>query len=104
MIDAEAIDWLRPWEKVGDSAPGLERQLIREVAEGHPLFGLSVTAFARRSDTDDVLFGVGVSKERLAAVHLTWGGRQEPPLPGTDLFESFESFKTQVMEPDNVGA
>ncbi len=104
MIDTEAMEWLQPWEKVEGSAANLERQLNREVTEGHPLFGLSVTALARRRDTDDVVFAVGVPTRRLAAVHLTWAGRQEPPFPETDLFETFEAFRAAVMEPGHAEA
>jgi hypothetical protein len=36
----------------------MEQGLYRELAEGHPLYGLQVRALGRRQDCDDVLLAV----------------------------------------------
>src|SRR5438552_765492 len=59
---------LDPWDAVDDGR-GLETELVREVVRGHPLFGKTVRAVARRADQDDVLF---VGDAIVAVVHLTW--------------------------------
>ena len=99
------MDWLVPWHPVGDDpaqAAGLERELRRELAAGHPLFGLPVRTLARRRDCDDVLFAVADGTGRLAVVHLTWtrhppGG---PPWPDAAVYPSLAAWAAEGMRAD----
>jgi len=72
----------------------IETELPRELATGHPLFGLPLTAIYRRNDDDDVLFQVNDGSGRVAEVHLTWRGDMEKlPWPISRFFESFDDWK-----------
>lgn len=70
-----------PWVVVPapETRAALERQLRVEVSEGHLLFGKTVTAVARCSVCDEVLFSVDKDPAWFAQVHLTW--RQAPETP-----------------------
>jgi hypothetical protein len=57
----------------------LTEELLRELADGHPLYGRAARAIARRIDCDDVAFDVGGSG--LCVVHLTWAGRGDARWP-----------------------
>lgn len=62
----------------------LEAELKAEIAEGHELSGLPVTAIARCGACDDVVFCIETSPIWFALVHLTWRQRPEqPPRPMT---------------------
>jgi hypothetical protein len=79
-----------PWIVVAmDMRSALEAELRWEAADGHPLFGETVTAVARCQTCDDVVFGVnGDHPTWFAHVHLTRGrGREQLPLPATDLLQ-----------------
>lgn len=69
----------------------LARELLREVAPGHELFGESVIAIAKCGGCDDAVFSMeGERFVRWARVHLTWSGRQEAaPTPRTVIFSTF---------------
>jgi hypothetical protein len=72
------------WFAVGDEdAAGLERELARELPDGHVLKGVSVRAIARRFDQDDVVFRL--EDGRLCVVHLTWNVEREPAWPSTSF-------------------
>lgn len=102
-----AVHWLKPWHPTG-SDPGqieaIERELRKEVASGHPLFGIQVDAIGWRSDRDDVLFQLRDGTERVAVVHLTWArnGPENPPWPITVLYADFQTWLTVGMLADHV--
>jgi len=50
----------------------LAQQLLRELANDHPLRGRPARAIARRIDCDDVAFEI--ERSGLCVVHLTWAG------------------------------
>jgi hypothetical protein len=83
--------WMTPWVEVVNAA-ALEEELRREVAAGHLLFGLPVTAVARRRDCDDVLFKVLDGTNRYAVVHLTWRG-----CPGNDPRWPWVTFQDRLQ-------
>jgi hypothetical protein len=97
-----SVTFLEPWMAVDSHAEGLEKQLRREVALGHPLHSRRVRAIARRQDCDDVLF-VGMDDRHLVAVvHLTWASQTVvPPFPSTKFFSSFEEWVEQGMKVDH---
>ena len=95
-----------PWftlEGMAQLANGLERELEAEVAPGHALYGLQVSAVARRGDCDDGLFILHDGTNRVAVVHLTL--TQNPPdrlpFPGTTLFPDLEHWLLDGMRRDH---
>jgi hypothetical protein len=93
MVRAE--DW-------HDFAPGdpdkeaFETELLREVGEGHELFGLAVEVVARRFAEDDVLVTIP-GRPGVASVHLTWTrGDEIPPWPRTHWHDSIDDAKDSL--------
>jgi hypothetical protein len=72
-----------PWHVLAlDRRAVLERQLARELAVDHPLFGLPVTAVAECGACDSVVFAVDATPPWWVHVHLTWSQtRQRVPYP-----------------------
>jgi hypothetical protein len=66
------IVWRMPWRPLNHplDRPALQRQLERELAEGHPLWGKDTEVVGRRVDSDDVL--VLCSDGTMVVVHLDW--------------------------------
>lgn len=96
--------WLEPWHQIaGEHVVAIERELRRELAEGHALYGLPVRALARRQDCDDVLFAIEDGSGRVAVVHLTW--ISAPPeralWPSTTFFASLDAWIVEGMRPDH---
>ena len=89
-----------PWEELElDQRNGLEIELVREICNGHPLFGKSHVALARRIDCDDVLFEVD-GGPAVAVVHLSYAVESDPQWPATEIFTSFAEFEEQRMRAD----
>ncbi len=42
------IDWLEPWEEIDNNNTHFDEQLIRELSQGHLLYGLKCKAIGRR--------------------------------------------------------
>jgi hypothetical protein len=100
------MTWLEPWCSVADKrdlADGLVRELQRELATDHPLFGLPVEAVGRRCDCDDVAFRLLDGSGRFAVVHLTWirNPPDRPPFPWTTIFESCDQWIAERMLSDD---
>lgn len=97
------VELLEPWRAVvGEERAALERELSRELPEGHVVSGKAVQAIARRADCDDVLFEVaGVG---FAVVHLTWRRAREKNAawPRTELFASYAEWAALRMRPDHA--
>lgn len=98
------MEWRSRWYPIaGDSAQveAMEHELRRELADGHPLFGLPVRAVSRRQDCDDVLFAIEDGSGRVAVVHLTWTRRppDRPPWPVTNMYPSHEAWTIAEMQP-----
>jgi len=76
------------WRRLsGSAAAACVGRLHAEIAPEHALHGVAVRALARCDD--DVLY---VHAGRFAVVHLTYQGRQEPPLPRTELHDDGAEF------------
>jgi hypothetical protein len=84
------MEWPEGWWAINPTiAAVFEAELARELAPGHPLFGLPVRAMGQGGNGDDVLLEVLDGSGRVASVHLTWARRAEaPPWPGSALFAS----------------
>ena len=100
-----ALEWLVPWRPVANSnAPALERELHRELAPGHPLFGRidGAKALAVRQDCDDVLFELR-DPPQYAVVHLTYVATppDTPPWPKSEMFADMGSFVERRMNVDH---
>ncbi len=98
------MQWLAPWSDLSEGSTNLaaayERELQAELDEGHPLFGVRVSAIGKHDGTDDVLFQLLDGTGRVAVVHLTWARHPEaPPWPATELFADFTAFEEQQMKP-----
>lgn len=74
------------WRVTHDKVLALE--LKREIAKGHPLWGVDVIAIAIGGNGDDVLFEIPNGK--YAYVHLTWRKETKPDWPHCEIFENFE--------------
>jgi hypothetical protein len=101
----EKQDFVEPWSSIDDCQPshkaGVEKEVQRELAADHTLFGAYLYAIATRMDRDDVLFQVG-NTEKVALVHLTWSGKLESSgYPRTVLFESLDEFMNTKMKEDS---
>jgi hypothetical protein len=102
------LNWLVPWDSVSDS-PGqvaaMERELRREVAEGHPLYNLPVRTLGRRQDCDDVLYAIEDGSGRVAVVHLTWthSPPDRLPWPVAIVYPSLEVWIVDGMQADHDG-
>jgi hypothetical protein len=100
------MEWLVPWYSVSNQQTqieAMERELYRELAEGHQLYGLRMRTLGRRQDCDDVLFAIEDGSERVAVVHLTWV-RNPPdrlPWPDTIIYPSFEAWAIEGMRADH---
>jgi hypothetical protein len=71
----------------GERAAGFEGEAIKEIAPGHELHGLTLTAIAKCEGCDEVMFQA--PNDIFAMVHLTWTGRPEPlPWPRAKRLES----------------
>lgn len=90
-----------PWQAAhSEHVAGLTAELQRELPSGHVLAGLTVVPIAHRSDRDDVLFRIGDSPYRFAAVHLTFARKTNPAWPSTEVYDTFEQFAAKTMRLD----
>jgi hypothetical protein len=99
------MEWLEPWwstEKLPQEFhDSLQRQLEIEVGPGHAMYGLPVHLIAR-GNGDDALFEILDGTGRVADVHLTWSkGQEQPPWPGTTIYENLAVWAALVMIPDH---
>ena len=102
-MDVDEIAWAKPWSKITDerTRAALERELQKELAPEHQLFGRTVRAIGRRQDCDDALFLVDAGPQ-LAVVHLTWTSSTDvPPWPATRFFATSRDFIQQCLVPDH---
>jgi hypothetical protein len=97
------MEWLTPWEPVGESGDGLVRELKKELGSGHVLHGSAVAAVGRRIDCDDVLFATPDASKPLAVVHLTWSGHAEtdPTWPTTAVYKDWQDWISRCLVPDH---
>ena len=76
------------WEPV--PATAFVDELRRELAPVHVLHGRTVTAVARRCDSDDVAFLVDGA--RLCVVHLTWRVETQPEWPCAMFIDTLDEW------------
>jgi hypothetical protein len=99
-MEIPASQWLDPWIPVS-SGGALERELAMELPSRHILKGVHLRAIARRTDNDDVLFQLTGHEKPLAVVQLTYRHESDAQLPWTVLFDSWEDWVENCMQPDH---
>jgi hypothetical protein len=78
----------------------VEREALREIAPGHELHALGLTAVAKCATYDDAVFRV--SDDTFAVVHLTWTGKPDaPPWPRTTRLGSFMAVESTMDRHDH---
>lgn len=100
LAEIEAFAWFGTWEAITNDVERqfLETELTTTLHTEHILYKRHVTAIARRTDTDDVLFLVrsiangGVITE-LAEVHLAYSAERTRDVPHSVVFSSLEAWK-----------
>jgi hypothetical protein len=95
------VSLLDPWTAENLFADELERELKKELSDGHILLGKPITIVARRKDNDDVLVKVSGDPALYAVVHLTWSHEKErvPTCPRTTLYASWSEWVETCMLP-----
>jgi len=73
-----------------------EKELSRELPEGHVLKGIAAKAIARRESRDDFLFYIDDIKFKYADVHLTWSVEKDPTWPISNLYINYEKWKQEI--------
>ena len=91
-------EWDGDWSAIVSMSEreGLDNELQRELCSAHILYGLEATAIGRRWRRDDVLFLL--SDGRLAQVHLTRRPETNPHFPDTQIYTSFDDWKSVPVE------
>ncbi len=90
-----------PWYPVDSKdRKVLESEFHREIPPGHPIWGRTARAFARRRDRDDVAFVLEDAPAAIAVVHLTWTQRREsdPQWPAAQLFQSLKDWTEHLKK------
>jgi hypothetical protein len=99
------VIWLEPWHSIADKpfrAANLKRELEREVASGHPLFGVPAEPIGYRSDCDDIAFRLLDGSDRIAVVHLTYSSNwPAASYPRTKIYDTMERWIGECMQPDH---
>ena len=117
------IVWLKPYEAIQDEDDCLEfgrihnevfdpdvppelivadtlvDELLREMAPGHCLEGMSFKAVASCAvDPNNFVFLTNDPEYPIALVHLTWLAEEHPGYPACQLYDSLEEWNTQMEE------
>lgn len=89
-------DFREPWFRLQpEQALTFEREAEKEIAPGHVLHGIALSAVAKCDGCDDVVFGA--SDGTFAIVHLTWTLKPErPPWPQTTQLGSLIAAETAM--------
>jgi hypothetical protein len=91
-----STDFREPWRRAeGESARAFEDEAAAEIADGHELHGLDLTAIAKCEGCDCVVYRG--SNGTFAIVHLSWTTRREtPPWPRTTRLGSFIAIESAM--------
>jgi hypothetical protein len=97
LANIEAIEWRGSWEAVANDVERqfLETELTTTLHPAHTLYKRPITAIARRTDNDEVLFLVrnsGGGGREFVQVHLTGSTERTPDEPACTLFVSLEAW------------
>ena len=105
LADIEAIHWRGAWEAVANDVERqfLETELTTTLHPAHILYKRPMTAVARRTDNDEVLFlarNSGNGGRELAQVHLTGSTERTADEPACTLFASLEAWMDAAFGGD----
>jgi hypothetical protein len=83
------------WYLIDDhAAKAAEKELTRELHLSHALYGMKVSAIARRQDSDEWLFRLDAG--RLAQVHLTYALESTAKWPRARIFADVQEWRQAV--------
>jgi len=96
-----SADFREPWFRLeGASARTFEHEAATEIAAGHELHGLALTAVAKCQGCDSVVFRA--SDSTFAIVHLSWIRKPEaPPWPRTTRLGGFIAVKMAMDQHEH---
>jgi hypothetical protein len=103
LRDLDRLQWKQPWRRImPQGRAAYELELHTELCPTHPLYGVKVTAAARATNGDEVLFILHGHERPLAMVHLTMTGKLEanPQWPTLEYYEGLEEWVEKLMKPD----
>ncbi|MGW5366651.1 hypothetical protein [Actinopolymorpha pittospori] len=87
-------DLRNPDQAIARQVHDLTRELLAELAHGHPLHGAPFTIIGRSYVRDDVLLE---TPHGWALVHLTWTRNPEPPpYPSTRFFDTAAAVEAAI--------
>ena len=94
-------DFRQPWLQVdGDATRAFEDEAATEIASGHELHGLTLTAIAKCEGCDSVVYRA--SDGTFAIVHLSWTRKSEtPPWPRTTRLGGFIAVETAIDQHEH---
>ena len=79
-------------------ASALERELARELPQGHVLKGLRLRANSRLHDRDDVAYVL--DDGRICVVHLTWNVESDPDWPYCEFVAELHDDESDEQQDD----
>jgi hypothetical protein len=84
----------------GDSAQAVEDEVTTEIAPGHELHQLALTAVAKCEGCDSVVYRA--SDGTFAVVHLSWSRKPEtPPWPRTTRLGGFIAVESSMDQHEH---
>jgi hypothetical protein len=87
-------DLRNPDQKLASQIHSLTRELLHELAPGHPLHGVPFTIIGRSYVRDDILLA---TPHGWALVHLTWARHPgPPPYPSTRFFDTASAVEAAI--------
>jgi hypothetical protein len=95
--------FLEPWNRLsGERASFFEKELARELAPHHVLYGMKCAAVAITGESDDVLFRL--DDGRFSQVHLTYtrNAPERPGYPNHRVFETLGDWMIDVMVEEHI--
>lgn len=94
----EAYEWDGDWYAITDKdeRARLDRELQQELCPGHIRHGVTASVIGKRRARADFLYLL--ADGRFAQVHLTWKPEQNPTWPWTEIYSSFDAWKSVPPE------
>jgi len=91
-----STDFREPWRRAEDDSVGtFEDEAAAEIADGHELYGLALTAIAKCEGCDSVVYRA--SDGTFAIVLLSWTHQREtPPWPRTTRLGGFIALESAM--------
>ncbi|WP_141788052.1 hypothetical protein [Oryzihumus leptocrescens] len=96
-----SIDFREPWLRLeGDRARAFEAEVATEIAAGHELHGVALTAIAKCEGCGSAVFRA--ADGTFAIVHLSWMRKPDtPPWPDTTRLGGFIAVETAMDQHEH---